>query len=234
LLPLRQPLLLRPPSPLPLVLRVARCALRDASPTLVLRATSCIARRSVLPPLMLLLCRRRRALAAPHRARRARRPCPPPPHRCGDAGIGADQTTPAASPCPLVSPSTPSMPLTLPLDPRMLAHANFRSRSVTRYEPRRKRGVIAQVIGRQTPTPGSSSVAPPESRLSLRRTPLAAPCCGCHRRCHLRNRRPPGVDCSSSPQGAAQHRTALNAPRTAANRTVFTMWFAALQAAGNT
>jgi hypothetical protein len=31
LLPLRQPLLLRPPSPLPLVLRVARCALRAAS-----------------------------------------------------------------------------------------------------------------------------------------------------------------------------------------------------------
>jgi hypothetical protein len=78
---------------------------------------------------------------------------PPPPHRCEDVGIGADQAAPAASLCLLISPPTQSMPLTLPLDPRMLAHARLRSRLVTRYEPTRKRGVSAQVIWRQTPTP---------------------------------------------------------------------------------
>ena len=95
LLPLRQPLLLRPPSPLSLVLRVARCALRAASRALRAACNKLRCRGELCHYRCCLLCvvavgpsLRPAGPAAPPRPR------PRSPPRSASGGSGAAAATP--------------------------------------------------------------------------------------------------------------------------------------------
>ena len=109
LLPLRQPLLLRPPSPLPLVLRVARCALRAASRALRAACSKLRCRGELCHYCCCLLCvvavgPSLRPPAPPAPPALPGAPVPPPPptgancrHRCRP-GYAGGQSAPSSQP----------------------------------------------------------------------------------------------------------------------------------------